>query len=74
MQCISQLTGANLGLSRDMLLKGFQDEIIRSYHSYMVNVSVYFGANRTKAQQDFAKVLMFEMKLANVSCFEFMKL
>lgn len=33
----------------------------------MVNVSVHFGANRTKAQQDFTKVLIFETMLANVS-------
>jgi hypothetical protein len=50
-----------------MLLKGFQDNIIRSYFNYMVNVSVHFGANRTKAQQDFTKVLIFETMLANVS-------
>lgn len=64
---VQQLTGANLGLSRDMLLKGFQDDIIRAYHAYMVNVSVYFGANRTTAQHEFEKVLLFEMMLANVS-------
>lgn len=50
-----------------MLLRGFNDDIIKAYHRYMVDVSVYFGANRTKAENDFAKVLLFEMLLANVS-------
>jgi hypothetical protein len=62
-----QISEANLGLSRDMLLNGFQDSIVRTYHQYMVNVSVYFGANKSQAEQDYAKVILFEMLLANVS-------
>jgi hypothetical protein len=50
-----------------MLLRGFQDNIVKAYHQYMVNVSVYFGANRTQAETDAAKVILFEMLLANVS-------
>lgn len=65
------MSGANLGLSRDMLLRGFTDNIIKAYHRYMVNVSVYFGANKTKAETAFAKALLFEMLLANVSCERF---
>lgn len=56
-----------MGLSRDMLLRGFQDNIIKAYHRYMVNVAVLLGANKTQAENDFAKVLLFEMFLANVS-------
>lgn len=50
-----------------MLLKGFSDNVIRAYHNYMVNVSVYMGADRGQAERDFEKVLLFEMLLANVS-------
>ena len=50
-----------------MLLKGFKESTIKAYHSYMVNVGVFFGANKTKAENDFARVLLFEMLLANVS-------
>ena len=50
-----------------MLLKGFGDNIIRAYHNYMVNVSVYLGADRGQAERDFEQVLIFEMLLANVS-------
>lgn len=61
-----QVSGANLGLGRDMLLRGW-DDIIKAYHTYMVNVSMFLGANKTQAENDFANVLMFEMMLANVS-------
>ncbi|KAG5681750.1 hypothetical protein PVAND_011159 [Polypedilum vanderplanki] len=64
---IIYVSEANLGLSRDMLMNGFQDNIVRAYHRYMVNVSVYFGANKTQAEQDFAKVIIFEMLLANIT-------
>lgn len=50
-----------------MLLRGFQDNIIKAYHNFMVNVSVHFGANRKQAEQDYSQVLLFEMLLANVS-------
>jgi hypothetical protein len=50
-----------------MFLRGFQDNVIRAYHRYMVSVSIFFGANKTQAENDYAKVLLFEMMLANVS-------
>lgn len=59
--------GPNLALSRDMLIRGFADNNVRAYHQYMVSVATYFGANITKAEEDFANVLLFEMLLANVS-------
>lgn len=49
-----------------MLLRGW-DDIIKAYHTYMVNVGMFFGANKTQAENDFANVLLFEMMLANVS-------
>lgn len=62
-----QIGEGNIGLSRDMLLNGLNDKIVRKYHEFMVNVSVYFGANKTQAENEFEKVVMFEMELANVS-------
>lgn len=64
--------GPNLALGREMLLQGFSNNNVRSYHNYMVEVAVYFGASRIQAQEDFAKVLLFEMLLANVSDFNFL--
>lgn len=61
--------GPNVALGREMLLQGFADSNVRAYHQYMVEVATYFGANKTQAEEDFAKVLLFEMLLANVSNF-----
>lgn len=67
--------GPNLALNREMLTKGFADSNVQAYHSYMVSVATYFGANKTKAEEDFANALLFEMLLANVSkIFKFMNL
>ena len=63
----SQIGEGSIGLSRDMLLNGFQDKIVQKYHQFMVSVSVHFGANKTQAEKDFADVILFEMHLANVS-------
>lgn len=63
---------ANLGLTRDMLMKGFNDSLIQAYYHYMVNVSVIFGANRSRAEEDFRKVVDFEIELANVSSKHFL--
>lgn len=60
------MSAASLGLDRDMLLRGW-DDVIKAYHTYMVNVAMFFGANKTQAENDFANVVMFEMMLANVS-------
>ncbi|KAL7037420.1 hypothetical protein ACKWTF_009205 [Chironomus riparius] len=57
----------SIGLSRDMLLNGFQDKIVQKYHQFMVSVSVHFGANKTQAEKDFTDVILFEMRLANIS-------
>lgn len=59
--------GPNLALSRDMLMRGFQDNNVKAYHQYMVSVATFLGANQSKAEEDFANVLIFEMFLANVS-------
>lgn len=58
--------GPSLALGREMLLQGFADSNVRAYHKYMVDVATYFGANKSQAEEDFAKVLVFEMLLANV--------
>jgi hypothetical protein len=58
--------GPNLALGREMLLMGFAESNVRSYHKYMVDVATYFGAIKSQAEEDFAKVLVFEMLLANV--------
>lgn len=44
---------------------------IQAYHEYMVNIAVLLGANRTKAERDLIKVVIFEGTLSRVSSIEF---
>ena len=37
---------ASLGLSREYLINGPEDEDVNSYYNYMVNVAVLLGASR----------------------------
>lgn len=61
-----QLDQAALGLSREYLSKGFDDKIVQAYYSYMVDIAVILGANKTDAKTELKESLEFEMKLANV--------
>lgn len=58
---------ASLGLSREYLSKGFDDKIVQAYYSYMVDIAVILGANKTEATTELKESLEFEMQLANVS-------
>lgn len=58
---------AALGLSREYLSKGFDDKIVQAYYSYMIDIAVILGANKTDAKNELRESLEFEMKLANVS-------
>lgn len=62
-----QINDASLGLGRDFLLKGLNDSLVNGYYKYAVNLTVYFGANRSVAEEEVKKVVEFEIKVANVS-------
>ncbi|KOX75065.1 Membrane metallo-endopeptidase-like 1 [Melipona quadrifasciata] len=61
------LDQAALGLSREYLSKGFDDKIVQAYYSYMTDIAVILGANKTDAKNELRESLEFEMKLANIS-------
>jgi hypothetical protein len=56
----------SLGLDREYLLKGFDDENVQAYYHYQVNSAVIYGADRFTAELEMKDVLNFEMQLANV--------
>jgi neprilysin len=62
-----KLDQASLGLSREYLVKGITDKVVSAYYSYMVDLAVLFGADRSKAETELKESLEFEMALANVS-------
>lgn len=62
-----QLDQPTLGLSREYIMKGLDDPIVKGYHEYMVDVAVILGADRTTATEQLYESLLFEIALANVS-------
>lgn len=67
-----QIGQGGFGLTREYLVKGFDDATIKAYYKYMVDVAVIFGANRNRAERELKESLGFEIKLANVSSLEFL--
>lgn len=66
-----QIDQPDLGIDREYLIKGFEDEIIQAYYNYHVDTAVLFGAERYNAEIEVKKVLMFEMNLAKVNFHNF---
>jgi len=58
---------ASLGMSREYLINGLEDEDVTSYYNYMVNVAVLLGADRATAARELKESLEFEIKLAHAS-------
>lgn len=56
-----------LGLSREYLVKGLDDKIVKAYYNYMVDIAVIYGADRDRAERELLESLEFEIALANVS-------
>lgn len=55
-----------LGIDREYLIEGFEDEIVKAYYNYHVDSAVFYGADRFYAEIEAKKVLNFEMELAKV--------
>jgi len=58
---------ASLGMSREYLVKGMEDEDVNSYYNYMVSVAVLLGAPRERAARELKDSLLFEIELAHAS-------
>jgi len=64
---VIDLDQAALGMSREYLVNGLEDEDVQSYYNYMVSTAVLLGADRTIAEQELKESLMFEIDLAHAS-------
>jgi membrane metallo-endopeptidase-like protein 1 len=53
-------------LSREYLVKGVNDRIVKAYYEYMVDIAEMFGADRSAASEQLLESLKFEIRLANV--------
>ena len=57
----------SLGMTREYLIKGFNDEYVQSYYKYMVDSAVLLGADKDKAKEQLKESLFLEIRLANLS-------
>jgi len=57
----------SLGLSREYLIKGFEDKDVQHYYNYMVESAKLMGAEEEQAKTDMKEALLFEIKLAEAS-------
>lgn len=62
-----------LGMDREYLIKGFDDETVQAYYNYQVDLAVIYGAERFNAELEMKDVINFEMALANVRKYFFLK-
>lgn len=62
-----QFDQSAIGLSREYLVKGFNETLVSSYYDYMVDMAVLFGADKDVAKSELRESLDFEIALANVS-------
>lgn len=61
-----QIETPSFGLSRDYLILGRDEKVVKAYYEYMINLAVYFGVDKKVAVRDIGDVLDFEIALANV--------
>ena len=58
---------AGLGLSREYLIKGFDDKDVQHYYKYMVDAAVLMGADTEAAKSELKESLLFEISLAKIN-------
>lgn len=62
-----QIDGATLGLDREYLIQGKENEVVKAYYEYLVDLAIIFGADKATAEKEIEDALNFEIKLAEVS-------
>lgn len=60
------LDQATPSLSREYLVKGFDDKDVQYYYRYMVDTAVLLGADQDYAERELKDSLLFEIELANI--------
>ncbi|XP_058793376.1 neprilysin-2-like isoform X2 [Phymastichus coffea] len=56
-----------LSLPREYLSKGLENEVVKAYYNYMVDIAVILGGNRDRVTKELLDSLNFEIKLAKIS-------
>jgi membrane metallo-endopeptidase-like protein 1 len=64
---VIELDQADLGMSREYLVKGFEDKDVQHYYRYMVDTAILFGAKPDDAKREMRESLLFEIELAHIT-------
>lgn len=64
---VLQVDQTSLGLDREYLIQGLNNEVVKAYYEYLVDLAVMFGADRSTAEIEMKGALDFEIVLAEVS-------
>jgi len=64
---ILEIDQPGLGLSREYLIKGFNDKDVQAYYNYMVQTAIFLGADEASAKTEMKEALELELKLAELS-------
>ena len=64
---IISLDQADLGMSREYLIQGFDDKDVQFYYRFMLETAILFGAKPDRAKEEMKEALLFEIELANAS-------
>jgi len=64
---IIDIDQASTGISREYLVKGWNNTIVKAYYSYMVDMAVIFGADKSRAEKEMRDSLNLEIALAEIS-------
>ncbi|KAK0074956.1 hypothetical protein PV325_007594 [Microctonus aethiopoides] len=64
---VIDLDQPSLGLSREFLVEGMNDKIVKAYYKYMIDIAVILGAPKEVAKKEMTESLEFEKALANIS-------
>ncbi|KAK4879928.1 hypothetical protein RN001_008074 [Aquatica leii] len=66
-QYIINCDQARLGLDRQHLIKGFEDDFVTAYYKYLVDLAIILGADKATAEKDLKDSVNFEISLAEIT-------
>ena len=57
----------SIGVPREYMVKGLENQGVQSYFTYMKEAAVLFGASQARAETELKEVVELVMKLANAT-------
>ncbi len=64
---VLKIDQADLVVSREFLIKGLEEDYVKHYLTYMVEIAVMLGAPKDRAEKELTDSVLFEIELAKVT-------